>query len=1025
MGHGGSNEFLDHIFKAVRDPQPIVRACAVDALSQCLKILVERQPRSLVGLLCQVHFALMEGFQDDPSNNKKKKSAEDVARIEAAQHGSLLVAACMIAYTRDFMIPRYEEVCRVVLGFVNHPKVLVRLEVVRLIPRLARRRPDVFGRRYLESSLLFLIRTASGPGPLPGRNGIDIRPSAFSAIGALVLAMTDPETGEVIGGEPVPTVKIQDDPDAPPDSLLVVELTKTGIIYEKMEDLFALVRRGLKWSTPGTSARSTNDIRSTALHCAAHLVEALGEKAHPFIDNLINDMFEAGLSEDLIHCLHTIAVCVPEQQHAIEDRLLQGVSQCLAGINSAKEICDPLGTFLPSAASETMSGRLVGRNDDESFARIESVQSPRKRPTQAKLVNNADLASEIRRISVNMSDDPDVVGDLVLSLRTLGSFGDERGRVTTSGVVLPLLPFVRYVAAEYLSHPISDVRRASALTCCILLIPYGQTHKRRCGVFSGLVIEEVLGMLLQTAVSDPSPEVRLCVVRAMDSRYDSFLCQTHHLQPLFLLLHDEELALRAAGLELLGRLGAYNPAPILPMMRRFLTDLTVELSCGLDTGRSREEATRLLVVCLRAKSLQRLVHPILPSIVDALPLSGVAPRLASAALEALGELAQATKTSMKPWVKDVIPYVLEALQDQSSASKQRTSLRTLGQLAGSTGYVIHPYLDYPQLLSQAIDVLPGTKRAPWALRREVIRTLGILGALDPDRYHTVAPKTRKGGAVGGAYFEELDQTEPLRDQTLNQTRESSVSVYTSVREISSIHVDSGYKEPAGVILSHATGRRRSTGSITEVLKRAIDADDSLPAHLFMYEQYAMIAQPVSSLPPARRMTPADDEFFPTVSIQALMRIFKDPSLAVHHGMVMQAIMFIFKSLGLNCVPYLGKVVPHMIHMIRICGPSQLRESLLKQLATLAGIVREHLRPYAADIFDVAEMFWSSRHIGTILNLLSKIAVGVPDEFRRFVPRLVQRLLASLEEMKVTEWASVSANIGVAKPELEKLELILR
>mmetsp|Transcript_13845 Transcript_13845/g.21584 ORF Transcript_13845/g.21584 Transcript_13845/m.21584 type:complete len:113 (-) Transcript_13845:76-414(-) len=41
IGHGGSSsEFLDHIFPVLQDQQPIVRACAADALSQCLKIVM-------------------------------------------------------------------------------------------------------------------------------------------------------------------------------------------------------------------------------------------------------------------------------------------------------------------------------------------------------------------------------------------------------------------------------------------------------------------------------------------------------------------------------------------------------------------------------------------------------------------------------------------------------------------------------------------------------------------------------------------------------------------------------------------------------------------------------------------------------------------------------------------------------------------------------------------------------------------------------------------------------------------------
>jgi serine/threonine-protein kinase mTOR len=150
-------------------------------------------------------------------------------------------------------------------------------------------------------------------------------------------------------------------------------------------------------------------------------------------------------------------------------------------------------------------------------------------------------------------------------------------------------------------------------------------------------------------------------------------------------------------------------------------------------GRGREEATRTLVVFLKAKSFQGLIHPVLPALVDAPPLKGGTPRLASAALEALGELAKASGASLHPWVKEVVSNVLfETLQDQSSSSKQRTTLRTLGQIVGSTVYVIQPYIDYPRLLSQATDILPGTKRAPWSLRQEVIRTLGVLEALDPD-----------------------------------------------------------------------------------------------------------------------------------------------------------------------------------------------------------------------------------------------------------------------------------------------------
>ena len=953
LGQSGSNVFLDIIFNAIHDPQPIVRTCAVDALSQCLKILVDRRHVSLTGLLCQVHFAMIDGLHAEPP--EKRRTWQSINAADAKHHGSLLVVSTMLAYTREFIAPRFEEMCREILVFTKSKLALIRLEVVRLVPRLALRCPKDFGRRYLQQFLTFLLECATAPAA--PRTGVDIKPFAITAIGHLILAMVDEETGEVIGASDLPTLRILDDPDNVGTGQ-IVELTECGFIRRRLSDMFLLVRRGLSAST-GTN------MLSPALHCAANLVEALGDLALPYTANLIDDMFRAGLSTDLIRCLHSMARCVPAQQSRIQERMLQEVSFCLAG---TRDVYHPLASFQRS-----------------SFWRTDSYKNaPGRTRPEIRALANADGGTEKTdgMIRINMANDEATVATLVLSLQTLASFGGTTVRVSSSGAVVPLLPYVQEVAAQYLVHPSDDVRRAAATTCCVLLIPHEATNKGKIGSHSGLIIENVLGQLIPVAVSDPSPMVRLCVVRALDARYDPYLCQHHHLQELFLLLQDDNVATRGAGLRLVGRLASRNPAPTLPVMRKFLNDIIVELQCGVH-GRGREDATRLLGVFLRADSLGRLVHPVLASLITALPLDKSAPpRLASASLEALGDLAVATGVSLKPWVHDVIPHLLEIMQDQSSASKQKTSLRTLGQIASSTGYVIRPYLDNPQLLSQVTNILPATKRAPWSLRREVIRTLGIVGALDPDRYHGVATMTRKSGAVGGAYFEEMD-VHPLGDGTVTKN---------SVSEVGNV-----------------------------------DVDDDQPAFLFMYEQYAMVAQPVSTLPPARRLNPSSEDFYPTVAIQALMRIFRDPALAVHHSMVIQAIMFIFKSLGLGCVPYLKKVVPYMIERIRTTSPSNLREALLKELASLSLIAREHLRPYIADMFDVVEQYWSSRHLATVLSLVSKTAVGVPDEFRRFVPRLIRLLLTSLDELQIADWSADSNGLFVEKGrvESEKLALILR
>jgi len=951
--YGGSNEFLETIFQAIRDPQPIVRVCAADALSQCLRILVERRVSSLTGLLCQVHFALMEGLQQDATLRKRPWQA--IAQTEAAQHGSLLVVSTMLAYTGDFVLPRYDEICQAVLEFQNSDKALIRLEVLRLIPRLARRSPYDFGRRYLEDALHFLILSASTP-PAP-RVGIDIRPTAFTALGQLVLAMTDEKTGCLIGGADLPTLTLTKDPENPERT--IVALSSKGITREKLHEIFALVRKGPGNVTPSlassSGAAANHKMLRAQLYCATDLIQALETKALDYMGDLIERMFQAGLSNDLIQCLHSIAEFIPSVKEEIEDRMLEEVSVCLAGM---RDVYKPLTNF-----------------------RIDTDDSS-------------------PRIVINLDDDENTVRSLVLSLQTVASFGGNMGRAGSKTAVVPLLPFIHDVVARYLIHPSNEVRRAAAMTCCNLLVSSEGERGHVIRSHSGLMIEEVLETLLRVAVSDAASLVRLCVVRALDARYDMYLCQAHHLQQVILMLQDETLAVKAAGLHLLGRLASINPALVLPVLRQFLQDMIAELKCGVDTGRSREEATRLLVSFLRGKSLQRLIHPVLPSLVSALPLDATSsPRLASASLEALGELALAAGAALQPWIPETVPHVLAIMQDQSSTSKQRTSLRTLGQIAGSTGYVIRPYLDYPKLLSQATDILPATKRAPWSLRREVIRTLGILGALDPDRYYTVASKNRKRGAVGGAYFEEVEVADSTKD----------------------IETFVGAKSKAGKIAKSGTDKIKS---YTDGIMSQTGDGEELPAYLFMYEQYSTPAVPVSKLPPAKRMSPSDDDFYPSVSIQALMRIFREPTLAVHHGMVIQAVMFIFKSLGMGCVPYLSRVVPLMISTVR-SGQTTLRETILKQLATLSLIVREHLRPFLSSIFDVAEEFWDTKHLATIFDLVSNIAIGVPDEFQKFAPRFIHRLLLTLDH-QMGEWSGATSRSKTTrgKEESNKLRLAL-
>src|SRR5688572_18658051 len=122
------------------------------------------------------------------------------------------------------------------------------------------------------------------------------------------------------------------------------------------------------------------------------------------------------------------------------------------------------------------------------------------------------------------------------------------------------------------------------------------------------------------------------------------------------------------------------------------------------------------------------------------------------------------------------------------------------------------------------------------------------------------------------------------------------------------------------------------------------------------------------------LTPSNKEYFPTVVINSLLQILRDQSLVQHHASVIEAIMNIFRTLGLECVSFLDRIVPAFLQVIRSSSPTRL-ESYFNQLATLVSIVRQHIRNYLPEIVDTLREYWnvSSSLQTTILSLVEAIS----------------------------------------------------
>lgn len=615
-------------------------------------------------------------------------------------------------------------------------------------------------------------------------------------------------------------------------------------ITQYLDGIIVYIREGLAMKA---GSRGSID-EAPMFECISMLSLAVGQTLSKYMEGLLDPIFACGLSKSLTQALADMAHYIPPIKSNIQEKLLDMLSIILCGT-----------PFRPLGCPEHRLPPM---------------------PSFAKDFGAHDSHSD---------------SEIALALHTLGSF-DFSGRI--------LNEFVRDVAVNYVENDNPEIRKASALTCCQLFF-----HDPIINQTSGhsiQVVSEVIDKLLTVGIGDPDPEIRRTVLWSLDRKFDRHLARPENIRCLFLTVNDEDFGVKEAAICIIGRLSSVNPAYVFPALRKLLVNLLTGLGVA-NTARHKEETAQLisLFVSNATKLIRSYVDPMVTAL---LPKStDINPGVAAVTLKAVGELANVGGGEMRQYLSQIMPIILDSLQDLSSHTKREAALKTLGQLAGNSGYVIEPYLEYPHLLDVLINII---KTEPsGTLRKETIKLVGVLGALDPYKY------------------QQISDIEP------------DVHHINEVQNVSDV---------------------------------------------------ALIMQ---------GLTPSSEEYYPTVVIHILLQnILRENSLVQYHSAVINAIVTIFKTLGLKCVPFLGQIIPAFISVIRSSLPSRL-EAYFNQMAILVNIVRQHIRAFLPEIIDVIREFWdvSYQVQGTILSLVEAISRSLEGEFRKFLARLIPLMLDTLEK----------------------------
>nr|AWV66626.1 serine/threonine-protein kinase mTOR [Brachionus rotundiformis] len=658
------------------------------------------------------------------------------------------------------------------------------------------------------------------------------------------------------------------------------------------------------------------------------------------IMNLLEPLMlcSGGITYTMRYFLNEIATHIPELKASIHENLLKILSQILTG----RQLSHILKTIPISATHLSQSNNLY------------ALVTPSQIQINGSVIPNRNLnRDQSIQDSLLIQND---VESIVQALQTLRAFEFSS---------IYIIVFLRYCVDFYLQHESRLVKIESVLTTATLLSRLIDALNSQDSRSLISIISCALRKLLISSITDYEPDVRYHVLNSLDndSKFNMFVSLPENLNILFMCIRDEKAELRELSASMISRLSASNSAYILPFIRKILTQLITEVDIYSDIGQ-KEKSVRLIghllshaprLVNLYAKKLLDVLNAKLGEYRHDVPF-------ASSIVTVVGQLASQSGAETIQHFDTVIPFLIESMQDFYYIQLKHTSLWTLGQIIGNTGYVIEPYKKYSNLL----DILMGFLQTETSIqiRHETIRILGLLGAIDPFEYKKTLLKSKQEDLALAASTAAKEQHQMLlTSKNNNQDNDVNVLVYL----------------PPG--------------------QTAAAQAEAIAANLNSAEQTSL--DPIEMLI-SMNANGSLEEYYPALAIHLMMKTIKNSvSIGVRKDAI-QALVFAMRTLDTRCVNYVELVIPPFLELIKTMNDNLVID-LIVQFGFLVSYIRKHIEPYLGRIFNTIEYYWNQegdkhlKMVVALIDLVQSIANVMDVEFKKYLPQILPLILKQLQK----------------------------
>ncbi|PAV75947.1 hypothetical protein WR25_21280 [Diploscapter pachys] len=618
--------------------------------------------------------------------------------------------------------------------------------------------------------------------------------------------------------------------------------------------------------------------------------------------------------------------------------------------------------------------------------------------TGQKMPNKTEMSSLSINSQAAFEVPPEKVPRVVFALETLSEFNFHRH-------TLHLL--IQYVSHGYLTCDSVKVRLAAVKCVCAMLTPFlksfesaksGSAKDRETRGYIRSLVGESLQCLVSVAVTDPVAEVRLCVINCFSNTGRFFLYHLavpHMLELQFMSLHDEKLEIQEAAVMLVGKLAEVNPAMILPRLRKTLVEAVSQMAYS-GQARLEQHSARVLmhIAHQNPKFLKPYMLMLLDALIPKLHTDQVNVDVTVHVLKALSELCIVGGSEIVRAIDRLFQRLTMFIADPSSIQRRQASLELIGRICQATAYVVDPYKDYPSLLDDLLRLLKSEMSSE--MRKAAMRTIGILGAIDPYTHKVYTGAVPSADKITTALSLPIvkvvsDSRQDVADvvQWFNYEKCTLDEFYPAITiaNLMMMVQDEAYSQAYPVISSALITIFHSLNEsypqyVEQVVPRLLEvtkASKGKPNQraLFLMQLATLVSVIKSHAKPY---------------LPALFAIIADAwneELIVKRT-VISVIEQIGKALGAHFVPYISELVPYLLRVVQTDKSNEKELTVQVFLCTrsLAGNLGPHLHLILPPILSVLDDVNIDNNVRQEA-LSTVMALSEKEDLSQYAPRLMQ------------------------------------